>query len=80
MFSAKAIPALIKYLVFIFIGLIPVGYNSWWLYGLISPASPPSRLEVLAILFAVGSIAYWLWNMVSNYRNYSLNDFTNGDA
>jgi len=78
--TAKTTIAFIKYILFVGIGFIPISYNSWWLYKLTAEPSLPSRLEVLAIFFASVTIIYWVWNMVSKIKNYSVADYINDDA
>jgi hypothetical protein len=74
-FSVSAIPALIKYCVAVFVGIIPLGYNLYWLNNLLKPTTSPGRTETLAIVVAVISILYWAWNVWSQLRKYKIADF-----
>jgi cytochrome c oxidase assembly factor CtaG len=78
--NAKTTTAFIKYTVFVGIGLIPIGYNSWWLYKFTKGSPPATRSDVLVIFFYAALIVYWLWNMVSKIRNYSVKDYLDDDA
>jgi hypothetical protein len=74
-FSISAIPALIKYSLVVFLGIIPLGYNLYWLNNLLEPPTPPSRSEILGIVFAVVSILFWVWRTWSQFRKYKVADF-----
>lgn len=74
-FSVSAIPALIKYSLVVFVGIIPLGYNLYWLNSLLQPPTPPSRAEIFGIVFAVASILYWAWRTWSQFRKYKVADF-----
>jgi hypothetical protein len=74
-FNAKTTPALIKYIAFVFIGVFPIAYNSWWLNKFTRGSIPATRFDVLAIFFFAGMIVYWAWNIVSKFRNYSVADY-----
>jgi hypothetical protein len=71
--------AVTKYTLFVGMGVVPVAYNGWWLYKLLSPPTSPSRIDVLAIFFAFATIIYWLHNMVSKFRCYSIADYIDSD-
>ena len=74
-FNAKLIGPLIKYIAFVFIGIIPIGYNSWWLYRFTRGSTPATRSDVLVIFFFAGTIVYWLLNIVSKFKTYRVADY-----
>ena len=73
--SVSAIPALIKYILVVFVGIVPLGYNLYWLSNLLGPTTPPSRADIFGIVFATVSILYWAWNILSQFRKYKVSDF-----
>ena len=75
-FTRKEIPSFILFTVFVFNGIIPISYNSWWLYKLVNLTSLPSRLEVACITFAIVTIFYWTMETVAKLQEYSMTDFS----
>ena len=74
-FNAKTTIAFIKYTIFVFLGVIPVTYDSWWLYKFTRDGVLATRADVLAIFFFAGMIVYWSWNIVSKFKRYSVADY-----
>jgi len=68
--------AVIKYLLFTFIGIFPVGYNIWWFYQYVFDTSPVTRIEVIYIFIVLLLTIYWIWNIFSKFKKYSLSDFS----
>src|SRR5205823_11474562 len=74
-FNAKTTIAFIKYIVFVFLGLGPITYNSWWLYKFTRDGVLATRADALAIFFFAGMVVYWSWNIVSKFKRYSVADY-----
>jgi hypothetical protein len=74
-FDAKTTIASVKYIVFVFLGLIPIAYNSLWLYKFTRGGVLATRADALTIFFFAGTIVYWSWNIVSKFKRYSVADY-----
>ena len=75
-FRNKPINASLRYLTWVFVGLIPIAYNVFMLYRYVAASGPPSRSEVLLVFFYIALTGYWIRTTIYKLKNYSPNDFT----
>lgn len=67
--------ALLVYTIWLSLGFAPLIVNSYFIYKFGLAPGPPSRGEILGLLFLVCGNVYWLLNTIRKFKDYSVSDF-----
>jgi hypothetical protein len=73
--KSKNLPAIVKYILVVFLGVIPIGINLWLLYGLLRETAPVTRGDIFTIVFISILTAGWVYNIYARSKRYEISDF-----